>query len=245
MHDRPDVRPDAKLVQTEDLGKAFGTPLLSYQAELENERRWLSLDLLCGRVDPHHPWHEILISSGIRQEELELFREADAAPDIIGINHYLTSERFLDETLDRYPEWSHGGNPVHRYADVEAVRMDLPAGTLGPRAHVSEARDRYERPIVVTEAHHGSTRDEQVRWLMEVWGAAEELRAAGQDIRAVTVWSLFGAVDWNSLLIQKSGLLLRAGRLRHPRPASAPNRNRHSRRLTGKDRSVRPSGPRP
>ena len=49
------VRPDAKLVQTEDLGKAFGTPLLSYQAELENERRWLSLDLLCGRVDPHHP----------------------------------------------------------------------------------------------------------------------------------------------------------------------------------------------
>ena len=130
------VRPDAKLVQTEDLGKAFGTPLLSYQAELENERRWLSLDLLCGRVDPHHPWHEILISSGIRQEELEFFREADAAPDIIGINHYLTSERFLDETLDRYPEWSHGGNPLHRYADVEAVRMDLPAGTLGPRARL-------------------------------------------------------------------------------------------------------------
>src|SRR5215207_5663555 len=54
------VRPDAKLVQTEDLGKTFSTPLLSYQAELENERRWLSLDLLCGRVDPHHPWHEIL-----------------------------------------------------------------------------------------------------------------------------------------------------------------------------------------
>jgi dTDP-4-dehydrorhamnose reductase len=72
------VRPDAKLVQTEDLGKTFSTPLLSYQAEVENERRWLSLDLLCGRVDPHHPWHEILIRSGIRQEELEFFREADA-----------------------------------------------------------------------------------------------------------------------------------------------------------------------
>ena len=56
----------------------------------------------------------------------------------------------------------------------------------------------------MTEAHHGCTRDEQVRWLMEVWWAAEELRAAGQDIRAVTVWSLFGAVDWNSLLVRKS-----------------------------------------
>jgi hypothetical protein len=42
----------------------------------------------------------------------------------MGIKHYLTSERFLDETLDRYPEWSHGGNPF--ILDVEAVRMDLP-----------------------------------------------------------------------------------------------------------------------
>jgi dTDP-4-dehydrorhamnose reductase len=199
------VRPDAKLVQTEDLGKTFSTPLLSHQADLENERRWLSLDLLCGRVDPHHPWHEILVRNGIRQEELELFLEADAAPDIIGINHYLTSERFLDERLHRYPEWSHGGNEVQGYADVEAVRMDLPAWTLGPKARVAEAWERYGRPIVVTEAHHGSTRDEQVRWLMEVWWAAEELRAAGQDIRAVTVWSLFGAVDWNSLLVNRSG----------------------------------------
>jgi dTDP-4-dehydrorhamnose reductase len=213
------IRPDAKLVQTEDLGKTFSTPLLSYQAELENERRWLSLDLLCGRVDPHHPWHEILIRNGIRQEELDFFREAEGAPDIIGINHYLTSERFLDEKLHRYPEWSHGGNGAQRYADVEAVRMDLPAGTLGPKARLSEAWDRYGRPIVVTEAHHGSTRDEQVRWLMEVWWAAEELRAAGQDIRAVTVWSLFGAVDWNSLLVRKSGFYEPgAFDIRGPRP---------------------------
>ncbi|NJK72614.1 MAG: phospholipid carrier-dependent glycosyltransferase, partial [Synechococcaceae cyanobacterium SM2_3_60] len=45
------VNPAAKLVQTEDLGKNFSTPLLAYQAEFENQRRWLSFDLLCGRVD--------------------------------------------------------------------------------------------------------------------------------------------------------------------------------------------------
>ena len=44
-------------------------------------------------------------------------------PDIIGINHYVTSERFLDERLDRYPPHTHGGNDRHRYADVEAVRV--------------------------------------------------------------------------------------------------------------------------
>jgi dTDP-4-dehydrorhamnose reductase len=199
------VTPNAKLVQTEDLGKTFSTPLLISQAELENERRWLSLDLLCGRVDRHHPWRSTFLKNGVTEEELDFFLEADAAPDIIGINHYLTSERYLDEKLERYPEWSHGGNGKHRYADVEAVRMNLSAADLGPKARLSETWERYGRPIAVTEAHHGCTRDEQVRWLMEVWWAAEELREAGQDIRAVTIWSLFGAVDWNSLLVKRTG----------------------------------------
>ena len=213
------VRADARLVQTEDLGKTFSTPHLSYQADLENERRWLSLDLLCGRVDRKHPWHEILVNHGIREEELELFLEGDCAPDIIGINHYLTSERYLDERTELYPEWSHGGNYRDRYADVEAVRVDLPADELGPKSRLSEAWERYRRPIAVTEAHHGSTRDEQVRWLMEVWSAAEDLRATGQDIRAVTVWSLFGAVDWNSLLVRTSGFYEPgAFDIRGPRP---------------------------
>jgi dTDP-4-dehydrorhamnose reductase len=57
----------------------------------------------------------------------------------------------------------------------------------------------------VTEAHHGSTREEQLRWLMEVWNAASRLRGNGVDICAVTGWALFGAVDWNSLLTRNAG----------------------------------------
>jgi dTDP-4-dehydrorhamnose reductase len=56
------INPHAQLVQTEDLGKTFSTPLLSYQAQLENDRRWLSLDLLCGRVNSRHPLPVLLIS---------------------------------------------------------------------------------------------------------------------------------------------------------------------------------------
>ena len=36
-------------------GKTFSTPALAYQAEFENERRWLTFDLLCGRVGPRPP----------------------------------------------------------------------------------------------------------------------------------------------------------------------------------------------
>ena len=45
------INPRAKLIQTEDLGKSFSTPLLAYQAEFNNELRWLVWDLLCGKLD--------------------------------------------------------------------------------------------------------------------------------------------------------------------------------------------------
>jgi len=208
------ITPHARLVQTEDMGKTYSTPHLRYQADLENQRRWLSLDLLFGRVDRSHPWHEICLRHGITEDELEFFLKWDGAPDIIGINHYPTSERFLDEDMHRYPECFHGGNHLHpldgatrldHYADVEALRMDIPAEELGSKARLSEVWERYRHPIAVTEAHHGSTREEQVRWLMEVWQGVHDLREAGADIRAVTVWSLLGAVDWNSLLVARSG----------------------------------------
>jgi dTDP-4-dehydrorhamnose reductase len=41
-----EIIPVAKLVQTEDVGKWHGTPKLQDQWEMENERRWASLDIL-------------------------------------------------------------------------------------------------------------------------------------------------------------------------------------------------------
>ena len=48
------INPDARLVQTEDLGKTYCSPSLQYQANFENERRWLTYDLLCGKIKPGH-----------------------------------------------------------------------------------------------------------------------------------------------------------------------------------------------
>jgi dTDP-4-dehydrorhamnose reductase len=199
-----EVNPRARLVQTEDLGKTVSTRALGYQAEFENERRWLTFDLLCGQVVGDHPIAGYLRWAGIRESELEAVAESSTPPDVIGINHYLTSERYLDERLDRYPAEAHGGNGRHRYADVEAVRV-LRDGVAGPYALLREAWERYRLPLAVTEAHLACTREHQLRWLDEVWHAAVRLWAEGADVRAVTAWSAFGAHDWASLLTRNDG----------------------------------------
>jgi dTDP-4-dehydrorhamnose reductase len=199
-----EINPCAQLIQTEDLGKTFSTRALAYQAAFENERRWLSYDLLCGRVKRGHPMWRYLRRVGIRQSELDWFVDNPCPPDIIGINHYLTSERFLDERTGRYPLCTHGGNGRHRYADVEAVRVRA-EGTAGPRLLIAEAWERYGLPVAVTEAHLGCTREEQMRWLKEVWDAAQNAQRDGADVRAVAAWSLLGAFDWNSLLTRAAG----------------------------------------
>lgn len=200
------VNPAAKLVQTEDLGRVFSTERLAYQAEHENERRWLSLDLLTGRIGPDHGWYRLLLKHGVTEAQLSELRDGLGMPDIVGINHYLTSDRFLDDRVDLYPHLRPGGNGRDIYVDVEAVRVPEPDGQLGPEARLREAWERYRLPVAVTEAHNSCTREEQLRWFMEVWDAAAKLKREGADIRAVTLWSIFGAVDWCSLLTRFEGV---------------------------------------
>lgn len=197
--------PGARLLQTEDLGKTFSTVPLRRQAAHENERRWLSLDLLDGRVDSTHPWHDRLLDAGISAADIEAFAGGEARPDLIGINHYLTSERFLDHRTPLYPWLEPGGNGRDTYVDAEAVRVKRLEPDTGLEPRLREAWERYRIPLAITEVHHGCHRDEQLRWFAEAWETACRLRAEGMDLRAVTLWSLFGNVDWRFLLTRQSG----------------------------------------
>jgi dTDP-4-dehydrorhamnose reductase len=192
------VTPGARLVQTEDLGFVHSTPTLAYQAEFENERRWISFDLLCGTVDRHHPIGAFLLRSGVSEDRLAWFRDHPCPPDIVGVNYYVTSERFLDDRSATPGP----GNGRHRYDDVAAVRT---CGMRGLGALLDDTWARFHRPIAITEAHLGCTREEQLRWLMTIWDAAEAARSRGDDVRAVTVWALLGAYDWDSLCTQARG----------------------------------------
>jgi dTDP-4-dehydrorhamnose reductase len=199
------VNPSAILVQTEDLGKIHATDCLQYQAEYENERRWLSFDLLCGRVTEGHPLWAWFQKADIPASALEWFAEHPCLPDIVGINHYLTSNRFLDHRLDLYPPIYHGGNGRHAYADVESVRVNHGVPYTGHDLLLREAYDRYGIPVAITEAHLGGTREEQLRWLSECWQAAQRLRSEQVAVQAVTVWSILGAFDWNNLVTEIRG----------------------------------------
>lgn len=198
------INPGAKLVQTEDLGKTHSSSRLKYQADFENTRRWLSIDLLCGKIVPGHALYEYILHSGIGAEELAYFTDNPCPPDILGINHYITSERFIDHNLHRYPQHLWGGNGQHSYADVEAVRVSNHC-LAGPYRLLKEAWQRYSLPLAVTEVHLHCTREEQLRWYVSICRAVNRLKREGADIRAITAWAMLGSFNWSSLLTRVNG----------------------------------------
>lgn len=196
------INGEAKLVQTEDLCKIHSTAGMKYQADFENERRWLTYDILTGKMKPGHPMWNYLTPGRKNEKELEFFTENDTRPDICGFNYYVTSERYLDERKAIYPRGSHGNNGFQEYADIEAVRandrLKISSGDL-----LEEAWNRYRLPVALTEIHLACTREEQLRWFNEAMINAVTLKNKGIDFRAVTAWSLVGSFDWSSLLCEK------------------------------------------
>jgi dTDP-4-dehydrorhamnose reductase len=203
MHAIREVTPDARLVQTEDCGATFGTAVTVRQAAFETHRRWLTWDLLTGRVDRAHPLAEYLANAGASDRDLAFFADTPCPPDVVGLNYYVTSDRYLDERLERYPASTHGGNGHLAYADVEAVRART-EGIVGHEEHLVAAWERYHLPLAITEAHLACTREDQLRWLNESWQGACRARDRGADVRAVTAWALLGSHDWDSLVTREA-----------------------------------------
>lgn len=200
-----EINPAAALVQTEDAGRTYSTPLLAYQATHENHRRWLTFDLLTGRVTEGHPLWRWLIHHGAEAAALEWIAAHACPPDVIGLNYYFTSDRYLDEAEEHFPARFRGGNGRHRYADVEAIRVRN-GGFAGHEQVLRETCERYGLPVAITEVHAGASREEQMRWTMRAWTGAEHAREAGADVRAVTLWAMFGSLDWNSLCLRCDGV---------------------------------------
>jgi dTDP-4-dehydrorhamnose reductase len=198
------VNPAALLVQTDDLGETTSTEALADVAAFYNHRRWLAWDLLCGMVNPDHALWGYLLHHGVSQIELNWFVENRCPPDIIGVNHYITSERWIDERLDRFPARFHGGYGGRQFADIETARaLQRPPAGIGPL--LKQTWERYQLPIAITEVHIDAHREDQMRWLVDIWHAALQAREAGIDLRAVTLWALLGSFDWNSLVTVDKG----------------------------------------
>jgi dTDP-4-dehydrorhamnose reductase len=198
------VNPDAKLVQTDDLSRTYGTPEMAEIANFFNERRWLAWDMLCGKVDQGHAVETTCSKA-----------EATAAKNCCGSRR--TPARPTSSASTTTPPASAGsitaralsGKPPHHYrgiphADIECPRvLATPTPGIGPL--LQETWDRYGLPIAITEAHIDANREDQLRWLVEIWNAAKKVQQNGADIRAVTVWALLGSYDWNCLVTECRG----------------------------------------
>lgn len=198
------VTPGATCILTDDYGRVHSTPRLRYQADFENTRRWLALDLLFGQVTPDHPLWSHLRRAGVSTHALFEMAADPLENAVVGIDYYLTSERLLDHRLERYPVWSHGGNGRDVYADVEAVRVRA-EGIDGPGSLLNEAWQRYEQPVAITEAFLGAPRSDQARWLRTAWDAAQAAHASGVPVQSVTSWSLLGSFEWEFLVTRREG----------------------------------------
>jgi dTDP-4-dehydrorhamnose reductase len=197
------VRPDAELVQTEDVSMTVGSPAMADQAAFYTERAWLSLDLLCGAVDDAHPLRGYLDAAGVTDRELARFRDTPCAPALIGLNYYVTSDRYLDESVEDDAAWRLPSETDVRFGDIEAARA--PCGIVGHLGHLARAWDRYRKPLAITEVHLDCAPDQQICWFGEAWRDASAARQSGIPVEAVTAWALFGAVDWDSLLTEALG----------------------------------------
>jgi dTDP-4-dehydrorhamnose reductase len=218
------VRPDARLLQTEDAGRIFGSRSLVSQVRFENHRRWLTFDLLSGRVNSSHPLWLYLTQHGASRPVLEALADAPCPADMLGLNFYVTSDRSLDADWQRYPDVFHGGNGRQRYVDTEAVRLRVRSAASHQRV-LSDAWQRYRVPLTLSEVHLGGHREDQLRWLQQAWRAAHRARQRGVDVRAMTVWSLFGAFGWDTLVTgsasYESGAFdVRGDGRRTPRPTA-------------------------
>lgn len=201
-----EINASAKFVHTEDGGKTWSTPELDDQRALREDRRWLGVDLLCGRVDRQHALHGFLLRHGISADELLWFARNPCPPDVLGLNYYATSDRFLDHRTHLYPAGYAGGETgAEPLVDVEAVRIRT-EGIAGAQTILMDAWKRYRLPVAITEAHLGGTSAEQICWLSQVWRGAQAARAQGANCVAVTVWALLGSFDWCYLVTRDEGV---------------------------------------
>ena len=200
-----EVNPAAQLIVNEDVGRTFGTPPMQDFVDTLNARRWLTWDLLTGRVRGSHPLARVLDVSPRAEAAAASLAADPAPPDVLGIDHYVTSDRYLDHRVAAYPREVHPIDPRATWVDVEAVRV-AGAPKAGVAAAIDDTWRRYRLPVALTEVALAGPAAEQVAWWNEAWHASLDARRRRIDVRAVTAWAVTGATDWHTLMRRSEGV---------------------------------------
>jgi beta-glucosidase len=179
------VKPDALFILCESSEHTHANrPHLAAQAEMYNERRFLTLDLITGhRISAG--MYAYVRDHGMSERDYGHFLGHDLREHIIvGHDYYCTNEHLLvDDEI--------------RTASGEIFGYDAIARTY---------HQRYGLPIMHTETNlnQGENGDEAVHWLWKSWANIQQLRQEGVPICGMTWYSLTDQIDWDVGLREKN-----------------------------------------
>ncbi len=163
------------------------------EVAMRNQRRFLALDLLAGRVDRDHALYDWVSGFGMSELDLEYFRKNPQLPDWIGIDYYPHSDWQLD---------------VGEKDTVRQRRADAPLGF----AHLArQVYNRYGVPIMMTETSADGPPVAREIWLDTMVEQSRELRESGIPMLGMIWWPVLDQIDWDGALRHRVGKIHRVG----------------------------------
>lgn len=175
------VDPAAMMVHVEAAGvNRAANEELAMSAWEDQYRRYLSLDLLTGRVTPEHPLFAWLVRYGAAPRVLTHIADEAITLDMMGLNFYprwSTQEAYVDRR----------GRPAYRLIEKDGSGF----ATL-----IRQYYDRYQVPIMVTETSEYGPVSRRARWLDTSVAAIKQLRMEGVPVLGYTWFPLFTLIDW-------------------------------------------------
>lgn len=180
------IRADAIFIQSESSEYFHAeNPAAIGPAEIQNARRFLSLDLNYGhRVDSG--MYEYLMDNGMTREEYHFFLGNSLSHHcILGNDYYWTNE--------------------HR---ISANGVTRASGEIFGYSEITrQYYSRYRLPVMHTETNiaEGPNGDEAVNWLWKEWANVLRVRNDGVPTVGFTWYSLTDQVDWDTALREENG----------------------------------------
>jgi beta-glucosidase len=172
------IRPDAIFIQSESSEYFHAeNPKAIKPAEIENSKRFLSLDLNYGhRVDSE--MYEYLMDNGMTRDEYHFFLGNSVRHHcILGNDYYWTNEHRVDAQGE-----TRASGEIFGYSEI-----------------TRQYYARYRLPVMHTETNlaEGARGDEAVNWLWKQWANVLRVRNDGVPTVGFTWYSLTDQVDWD------------------------------------------------
>ncbi|BDI34092.1 hypothetical protein CCAX7_61430 [Capsulimonas corticalis] len=178
-----ETRGDAVVIQSES-SEYFHPegPSVLAQANVLNEKRFLSLDLTYG-----HPVNEVmyeyLMDNGLTREQYHWFKEHHVKANcVMGNDYYVTNEHLVHEDGS-----TSGAGEIFGYYVI-----------------THQYYQRYRLPVMHTETNLQDS-ERAPGWLRKEWANLFRLRQDGVPIVGFTWYSLTDQVDWDSALRDDKG----------------------------------------